>query len=554
MLTARSKSSRIIQGLAFVTAVITLFAIIGYAYGVKDLYGFLMYTPMAFNTALAFLSMSAGILLTDPTEGFMREVSSRHFGGILARRIMPIVVVVPGVYGLVILLSIQSALFSVPYALAIFVLLIIVTFIFSTYFFAASTNNIDRRRSAAEKENAESFAQMESHNKELEDTKRAMLNLLEDLNQEKEKIEQERARDEAILSSIGDAVFAVDSAGTIILFNGIAETLSGFSAREAIGTNYQKILNFILEGTRESNLEFIEAALEGQKTQMAKHTVLISKSGAEIPVADSAASVHDAQGKVIGAVVVFRDVTREQQIDKAKTEFVSLASHQLRTPLSAIGWYSELLLDGTVGKVTKKQRELIQQVFDSNKRMVDLVNSLLNVSRIDLGTLASDPKPLDMLALADSVLSELAPQIKERKIVLAKKYEGKSLDFLGDPNLLRIVVQNLLSNAVKYTPPKGKVSISIAAEKEYLHLIVADTGYGIPKAQQDKIFTKLFRADNAKEKEQDGNGLGLYIVRSIVETNGGKIWFESVEDKGTTFYVDLPVSGMKKIEGSKTLS
>jgi signal transduction histidine kinase len=174
------------------------------------------------------------------------------------------------------------------------------------------------------------------------------------------------------------------------------------------------------------------------------------------------------------------------------------------------------------------------------------------VSRIDLGTLASEPVSLDLADLADSVVGELMPQISERKIKLTKEY-ARPLTFMADPKLMRILIQNLLSNAVKYTPPEGSIAASLILDKKSLHLKVADTGYGIPAAQQGKIFTKLFRADNAKEKEQDGNGLGLYIIKSIVESNGGKIWFESQENKGTTFYIDLPASGMKKIEGSRTL-
>lgn len=241
-------------------------------------------------------------------------------------------------------------------------------------------------------------------------------------------------------------------------------------------------------------------------------------------------------------------------IDKAKTEFVSLASHQLRTPLSAINWYTEMLLAGDAGKVTDEQRGFLDQVAQSNKRMVALVSSLLNVSRIDLGTFAVDPVPTKFAEVADSVLFELTPQITEKKLEIKKFYDPQLPLIPADPKLLRIIFQNLLSNAVKYTT-EGSVTLTIKQlpkEKKVL-ISVADTGFGIPEEAQAKIFTKLYRADNAREKDADGNGLGLYIVKSIVEQSQGKVWFVSKEHQGTTFYVALPLSGMQKKQGSKAL-
>jgi len=251
-------------------------------------------------------------------------------------------------------------------------------------------------------------------------------------------------------------------------------------------------------------------------------------------------------------VVVFRDVSKEREVDRAKTEFVSLASHQLRTPLSSVNWFAEMLLAGDAGKLTKQQNEFIQKIYDGNQRMVDLVNALLNVSRIELGTFSVEPEPTDIVEISKSVIEELTPQVKEKKLKIEEKYE-KIPKFSADPKLVRIVLQNLLSNAVKYTPEKGKVSADISLKNNNILIEIKDSGYGIPKDQQDKIFTKLFRADNVREKETEGTGLGLYIVKSIVDNSGGSISFDSAEDKGTTFHVSLPLSGMKAKEGSKRI-
>ncbi len=367
-------------------------------------------------------------------------------------------------------------------------------------------------------------------------------------------LELQKAKDEAILGGIGDAVFAIDTDKKIILFNPVAQQLSGFAASEALGKPYSEVLKFTSEDGRLIKDEFIKTAFRGQKTTMTNHTVIINKNNESIPVGDSAAPIFGDNNKVVGVVVVFRDTTQERAIDRAKTEFVSLASHQLRTPLTSIRWYSEMLLAGDAGKLKSDQEKFIQNILEGNNRMVNLVNSLLNVSRVELGSFEVNPVPTKIVEIFESLLSELLPQIKSKSLVINKKYD-ESLKILNlDPQLIRIVLQNLLSNAVKYTPNEGRVDIIVNKLNKTFKITISDTGYGIPKSQQSKIFTKLFRADNAKQKVSEGNGLGLYLVKAIIEQSKGKVWFESEENKGTNFYIELPLSGMKPKTGSKALS
>jgi signal transduction histidine kinase len=251
--------------------------------------------------------------------------------------------------------------------------------------------------------------------------------------------------------------------------------------------------------------------------------------------------------------MVFRDISREWDIDRSKTEFVSLASHQLRTPLSTISWYAEMLLAGDAGDLNKEQEDYLKEIYNGNKRMVELVNSLLNVSRIELGTLAIETEPTDLNKECESLLKELLPSITKKQIVLEKNIAENIPVIPADPKLVRIIFQNLLTNAIKYTPAHGKITIEISKNDKDILLRVSDNGFGIPKNQQSKVFSKLFRADNAREKETEGTGLGLYIVKLVVEAANGKIWFESEENKGTTFYVTIPAAGMKKHKGTKSL-
>jgi len=415
------------------------------------------------------------------------------------------------------------------------------------------TEAIKKSRAEVDIKVLEQTKEIQEKQSYMEDQQKAVLNILEDVEEEKENVGREKDKIDAILHSIGDGVFVVDENLNIVVFNSVAGELSGTTTEEAIGKKYSDILKFSFEETGKINDQFIKKAIETGKTQeMANHTQITKKNGDKISVADSAAPLKDKDGKVIGCVIVFRDVSKEREIDKAKTEFVSLASHQLRTPLSAVNWFAEMLLAGDAGKLTKEQTEFIQKIYEGNQRMVDLVNALLNVSRIELGTFAVEPEPTDIVAISKSVVEELTPQIKTKKIEVKEVY-GTIPKFSADPKLIRIVLQNLLSNAVKYTPEKGNVSVNINPKDKNILIEVKDTGYGIPKDQQSKIFSKLFRADNIREKETEGTGLGLYIVKSIVDNSDGEISFESAENKGTTFHVTLPLSGMKAKEGTKRI-
>jgi len=261
----------------------------------------------------------------------------------------------------------------------------------------------------------------------------------------------------------------------------------------------------------------------------------------------------DEQGKALKMTGVNWDVTHEQEVDKAKTEFVSLASHQLRTPLTAIKWYAEMLQNDKKNKLNETQKKYMQQVSDGNQRMITLVNDLLNVSRLDLGTFSVEPEATDIVELAKTIASDMTPQLETKHIKLVQDYAKDIPKVVTDPKLMRVVIENILSNSVKYTPEKGQVEISISKDNDNFKISIKDNGMGIPKSQQDQIFTKLFRADNATTSAAEGTGLGLYMVRGIVENAGGKIWFESEENKGTTFFVTLPLKGMVKKEGAKKI-
>ncbi|HBD05440.1 TPA: hypothetical protein DCZ32_03200, partial [Candidatus Uhrbacteria bacterium] len=240
-------------------------------------------------------------------------------------------------------------------------------------------------------------------------------------------------------------------------------------------------------------------------------------------------------------------------LDVAKDEFVSIASHQLRTPLTALKGYAGMLLDGDAGPINDKQHEYLLEIKNSNDRMIGLITALLNVSRVDLGVFIVEPERLNLKKVAEDALKDLGVKIVGKQLQIETNFRDDVPLINADLNIVRMIFQNLLSNAVKYTPEKGRINVNLKKDGSNILISVADSGYGIPSNVQSKIFTKMFRADNARVKDPDGTGLGLYIIKSTLEKTGGKIWFESIENKGSTFYVTIPLNGMKKKEGTKRL-
>ncbi len=354
----------------------------------------------------------------------------------------------------------------------------------------------------------------------------------------------ERARADALFTSIGEAVIAMDEYGKIMKVNEVALELLGYDENELIDRSFMNTVQmYDIRGGLMDPLDrpVMRALMEGKP--VTDNVLCARKDGSRTPVAATASPIMIGN-RPTGVIVVFRDITREQQIDRAKTEFVSLASHQLRTPLTATRWYVDLLLKGTMGPLTKFQESSLQEVLSSNLRMIELVDSLLSVARIEIGTLAFAPEPSNIKELARDVVVELKPQIVEKKLQFSESYDASIPPIPLDPRLTRIIFQNLLTNAVKYTPNGGKIYLKVERDRRYIHIQVKDTGYGIPKNQHKQLFTKLFRADNVRQQDTTGTGLGLYIVQSIVKGSKGKIWFESEENKGTTFHVCLPLRGM----------
>ncbi|OGZ20235.1 MAG: hypothetical protein A2494_03385 [Candidatus Lloydbacteria bacterium RIFOXYC12_FULL_46_25] len=228
-------------------------------------------------------------------------------------------------------------------------------------------------------------------------------------------------------------------------------------------------------------------------------------------------------------------------LDKMKSEIISVVAHQLRTPLAAIKWTLKILLDEDVGKVTPAQKELLMKGFDSNERMIILVNDMLAVDKLESGKLKYSFVPVQFESLVQEMIGTLLPLATQKNIRVEFVTPQQPLSKIRiDPDKMRDVLQNLIDNAIKYSKENTTITVGVEMKEKELHFWVRDAGIGIPEEEKDKIFSRFFRAANAVHTQTDGSGLGLFIALSVVRRHGGTITFESVLDQGTTFHVLLP--------------
>ncbi len=376
--------------------------------------------------------------------------------------------------------------------------------------------------------------------------------IISELQAGNEELELARAKADALFLGIGEGAIFTDEKGMISRVNQAAFDMLGYTQEELLGKWYPKTIEVYDEKgelIRIIDRPITKAFLTGKAVTMQVFIKL--KNGKLLPASVTSSPVI-MDGKPIGAIQIFRDFTKEYEIDKMKSEFISIASHQLRTPLTSIMTNAHLLADGYVGRLTDEQQIFMNNITFSVDRMHELISTLLNITRIEAGKVAINPKETDLKRIVQEINNELQPQIEAKKLTLtsALNYDEP---VMTDPVLIREVFANLLSNAIKYTPQGGKIRVTLKKDKEEIVYRVKDNGYGIPEEQQDHIFTKFFRAENIVQTESVGTGLGLYMVQGIVENIGGRIWFESKEGMGSTFYFALPNTELRGKAGSTTI-
>jgi len=345
----------------------------------------------------------------------------------------------------------------------------------------------------------------------------------------------EKNKTKTILKNIADGVIVTDPDNKVLVLNSVAQSWLGLSEEEILEQPVEKViyeqnlLSLINKIRNERNHEDTTVELNIKPDDKRKLIVLQAK----------AAQVIDAEDKLIGIVTIFRDITKEKEIDRMKTELVSMVAHELRSPLTSIAGFSELLLDE--GVTQEQSREYAEIILKESNRLGDLINKFLDISRIESGKSQVHKTPVQMAHVVESVL-EMNMYLAERKGMKVNLNIPDDLATVWvDREMMGEVILNLFSNAVKYSPDGKSITIEVEDKDDEQLVSVIDQGHGIPEKALTKIFEKFYRVtDNEQIQEVSGSGLGLSLVKEIVELHNGSIWVESKLGEGSTFTFSIP--------------
>lgn len=367
------------------------------------------------------------------------------------------------------------------------------------------------------------------------------------LNKSNILIRQERDKTEAIIFNLTDGLLMYDEKNAIVLVNPRAEEILKIKAQDILGKEIKSEFFktepkfFALSQAFFPSLAQAARQLNPEKEGYPKIHEITLRDPHNLILQTTTLPVYNPNKEVIGFLKIIRDITREKLIERTKSEFISIAAHQLRTPLSAIKWIFRMLIEGDIGKVTAEQLDFLKKGDESNERMIKLVSDLLDIARIEEGRFGYEFKEANLGDIISSAIKDIQLKVEEQSVRLILTLPKEKLPTVKvDVAHLTQAIQNLVDNAIRYSSPAGKVNISVEKANQYLKVTIKDEGIGIPKNQLDRVFTKFFRADNAVRLQTEGSGLGLYIVRNIIRRHGGEIKVESEEGKGSTFSFIIP--------------
>lgn len=360
----------------------------------------------------------------------------------------------------------------------------------------------------------------------------ALLNILEDTEDARKIAVDEKNKTMAIIENLTDGILLLDTNGKVEIISPMAQDFLKKGKEEIIGVNFFDLLD-------EERFKPLKDLLKENDRIKAVHRKEIDMDEKFSLEVSSVFLKTESTEK--GILIILHDITRDKLVEKMKTEFVSIAAHQLRTPLSAIKWTIRMMLDGDAGEITEDQKDLLEKTYVSNDRMIGLINDLLNVTRIEEGRFLYRQENIQMEDVVDIVVKSSSELLEMKKIKLDIDVPKDLMpEVKVDKEKMGLAVQNLLENAVKYSKEGSEIKIILENKGDEALFKIIDKGVGIPENQQNRIFTKFFRGDNVIAMETEGSGLGLYTTKNIVEAHKGKIWFESEENKGTAFFFTVP--------------
>jgi signal transduction histidine kinase len=381
------------------------------------------------------------------------------------------------------------------------------------------------------------------HTKSANDTSsdRAYRDLATELNQVANK-------SEVVINAIADGVVAISSKGIIQLINPAAQQIIGWGKQDALALDYKSVLKLLDKDGNEVTPanDPVADALATNRQITSNSLMLLTNSEKKLLISLNVSPVGQLGS---GVIIVFRDITKEKSEEREQAEFISTASHEMRTPVASIEGYLGLALNPATATIDIKARDYINKAHESAQHLGRLFQDLLDVTKADDGRLSNNPKVVDVVAFTHDIIQGLKPRADEKG--LRTLFKPQPDDEAGERRLnpvfytnvdndhLREVIGNLIENAIKYTP-KGDVVIDVTGDNDHVTISVADSGIGIPKEDQVHLFQKFYRVDNSETREIGGTGLGLYLCRRLVETMSGRLWVDSEYKRGSTFYVELP--------------
>ncbi len=365
--------------------------------------------------------------------------------------------------------------------------------------------------------------------------------LMTELNDVTTALEQAKSETNAMLNATSEAIMLLSIDDRMLWLNKAFGRFFSLITQDVTDDFFHNLKSHWDRVFEDSSkiMHIVNSAKENQVSEYREAVSQIWPQKRELEV--YSAPVKDASGKYLGQIFVFRDVTRERAVERMKSEFVSLVSHEFRTPLTSIFGYAEMLLEGDAGELTDEQTDFLKTIQRNANNLSEIINSLLVVSRLEAGAIKLNLGEIEIHEIVDNTVELLRPQIVAKNLKLKVSVDPDLPVVEGDSQWINQVILNLLSNAYKYTHSGGTITISAKAKDDFLYIKITDSGIGMSTDEQKKLFTKFFRVENPETIKAGGTGLGLWISRSLVEMHGGEIMVISKPRKGSTFTIKLPI-------------
>jgi PAS domain S-box-containing protein len=354
------------------------------------------------------------------------------------------------------------------------------------------------------------------------------------------------SKSEVVINAIGDGVIAIDNQDVIQLINPAAQEILGWGKQDALSLNYKTILHLVDSKAEELDpaLDPVSQVQNNNQQVRTNDLTVITRSGKKLLISLVVSPIGDTGA---GVIVVFRDITKEKAESREQAEFISTASHEMRTPVASIEGYLGLALNPATAQIDDKARDFIMKAHESAQHLGRLFQDLLDVSKADDGHLSNVPKVVDMMMYTHDIIQGLKQKATDKGLQLifkpipneSEKHVTPVYSVNLDNDHIREIINNLTENAIKYTPA-GQVVVDVAGTEDKVIVSIKDSGIGIPAEDMPHLFQKFYRVDNVDTRQIGGTGLGLYLCRRLAETMGGRIWVESEYKKGSTFFLELP--------------